>query len=125
MSLGCKPDCALCVWRWREEKLLASKAAPSPVNYQISFSQGDFTRLTACGPGHLTFWSLDGRFYDRLTHESGRFLLRPTASIESATENGSQQQKGQGKVISTTHWGNLLVWGEQGTIELEITRKDG
>ena len=29
-----------------------------------------------------------------------------------------------GKVVSTCHWGNLLVW-EQGHIQLEVTRKDG
>ena len=28
------------------------------------------------------------------------------------------------KVISTCHWGNLLIW-EDGRIQLEITRKDG
>ena len=29
-----------------------------------------------------------------------------------------------GKVVSTCHWGNLLVW-EEGHIQLEVTRKDG
>ena len=28
------------------------------------------------------------------------------------------------KVVSTSHWGNLLVW-EEGYIQLEVTRKDG
>ena len=80
------------------------------------------------GPGHLTFWTLSG---SRLTHRPGRFLLRPVASIEAATEtggnnNGNDNSNGNSKVLSSTHWGNLLVWdAADAAIELEMTRKDG
>ena len=130
VSQAGQPDLTISVWRWEEEQRLASCKAPMQENFQISFSQGNFTRLTSCGPGHLTFWTLSGTHHDRLTHELGRFLLRPVASVESAVENGTGPDagtsgpQGQGKVISTTHWGNLLVW-VNGNIELEMTRKDG
>ena len=46
-------------------------------------------------------------------------MLTETADIESAVESGNE-----GKIISTTHWGNLLIWKDEQVL-LEISRKDG
>ena len=80
------------------------------------------------GPGHVTFWSLCGDqgledkdidLSDRLRATEGCFLMTDTADVESVVEPSNNN-----KIISTCHWGNLLIW-EDGRIQLEITRKDG
>lgn len=69
----------------------------------------------------MTFWHLHGPYLNRLSHYSSNFGLHPKTNVESISENGGRLG---GKVISTTDWGNLLIWN-QGKIELEISKKDG
>ena len=76
------------------------------------------------GPGHVTFWTLcagseEGALGERLRATEGRFMMTAVADVESVAATGNT-----GKVVSTCHWGNLLVW-EDGHIQLEVCRKDG
>ena len=78
------------------------------------------------GPGHVTFWTLTTnednsgtKIGERLRATEGRFMMTSVADVESVAATGQT-----GKVVSTCHWGNLLVW-EEGHIQLEVTRKDG
>ena len=88
---------------------------------QVAFSLTQATKITTCGPGHVTFWNLCGSSSDgfRLRAREGCFLMTDTADVESVVEPTNNN-----KVISTCHWGNILIW-EDGRIQLEITRKDG
>jgi len=65
------------------------------------------------GSGHVTFWNLIGRdeaglsveqLGDRLRATEGCFMMTDIADIESVVETAVA-----GKVISSCHWGNLLV----------------
>ena len=75
----------------------------------------------------MTFWTLStgsetGGSTDlgeRLRATEGRFMMTSVADVESVAATAAT-----GKVVSTCHWGNLLVW-EEGHIQLEVTRKDG
>ena len=75
----------------------------------------------------MTFWTLStgsetGGSTDlgeRLRATEGRFIMTSVADVESVAATAAT-----GKVVSTCHWGNLLVW-EEGHIQLEVTRKDG
>ena len=65
------------------------------------------------GSGHVTFWNLIGRdeaglstnqLGDRLRATEGCFMMTDIADVESVVETAVA-----GKVISSCHWGNLLV----------------
>ena len=73
------------------------------------------------GPGHVTFWSLTSSdenapvdLGERLRATEGRFMMTAVADVESVAATGQT-----GKVVSSCHWGNLLVW-EDGHILLEV-----
>ena len=87
----------------------------------MSFALNQSAKITTCGPGHVTFWSLcgDSSSTFRLRAREGCFLMTDTADVESVVEPTNNN-----KVITTCHWGNILIW-EDGRIQLEITRKDG
>ncbi len=69
----------------------------------------------------MTFWELGGAFFRRLDCVVGRFDLVGAGVVESVADSA-----GNGKVVSATHWGNLLIWDSgRGKIELEVTRRDG
>ena len=98
----------------------------SVVNITISyiFCTLVFFFLYFLGPGHVTFWTLcagseEGALGERLRATEGRFMMTAVADVESVAATGNT-----GKVVSTCHWGNLLVW-EDGHIQLEVCRKDG
>ena len=85
-SLGGGPPSVerrLVVWNWREEKKLAEKvldqtaANKGDAATSVIFAESEFTRLTTCGLGSVTFWHLTGRFLRRLDHVSGSFDLTP------------------------------------------------
>ena len=66
------------------------------------------------GSGHVTFWNLIGRdeaglsteqLGDRLRATEGCFMMTDIANVESVVETAVA-----GKVISSCHWGNLLVF---------------
>ena len=49
-------------------------------------------------------------------------MLRPVADVETVSAGTGTGSHGQ--VVSSAHWGNMLIWRE-GDVFLEITRKDG
>jgi hypothetical protein len=79
-----------------------------------------FIECLLLGPGRITFWSLGGPFLRRLGSSNGLFDLTTAANIESVADRGTT-----GRVVSSTDWGNLLIWSSKtGRVELEVTRKD-
>jgi hypothetical protein len=70
--------------------------------------------ISNSGSGHVTFWNLIGRdeaglsteqLGDRLRATEGCFMMTDIANVESVVETAVA-----GKVISSCHWGNLLVF---------------
>ena len=60
------------------EKVLDQTAAnKGDAATSVIFAESEFTRLTTCGLGSVTFWHLTGRFLRRLDHVSGSFDLTP------------------------------------------------
>lgn len=80
----------------------------------------------------MTFWKLEDTpvtahdsnndekvLPKRLFMDQGSFVSVDSANIESIILYGTS-----GKIISSTHWGNLLLWKDR-FVQVEICRKDG
>lgn len=91
------------------------------------------------GPGHVTFWYISNgaaavpvqsasdqqglqpalEEHHQLRATEGCFLMTDVADVETVVIPANNN-----KVISSCHWGNILIW-EDGVIQMEIARKDG
>ncbi|PWA16165.1 hypothetical protein CCH79_00020620, partial [Gambusia affinis] len=118
-SVGGAPDYMLTVWNWRQEEVMLSCKAVSQEVYRVSFSPHNPGLLTSSGSGHIKFWKMAETFTGlKLQGIMGHFGKTASTDIEGYVELPD------GKVISGTDWGNLLLW-EGNTIRVEITRKEG
>ncbi|XP_056341272.1 cilia- and flagella-associated protein 44 [Oenanthe melanoleuca] len=113
-SVGSSPDYMLTIWDWKQEDtLLRSKAFAQDV-YKVMFSAENEEHLTTGGSGHIKFWkvalTLTGL---KLQGALGRFGKTAVSDILSFVELPD------GKVVSGTEWGNLLLW-EGGLIKVEL-----
>ncbi len=46
------PDRRLCLWRWREEAMLAEAPSPNREEHSLTLARNDHTKLISCGePG--------------------------------------------------------------------------
>ncbi|KAF5894355.1 cilia- and flagella-associated protein 44 [Clarias magur] len=118
-SVGAGPDYMLTVWDWiREHVVLRFKAFSQDV-YRVTFSPDDPGQLTTSGSGHIKFWKMADTFTClKLQGMLGRFGKTPLTDIEGYVEFPD------GKVLSGTEWGNMLIW-DGGLIKVEIGRKNG
>ncbi|XP_037992795.1 cilia- and flagella-associated protein 44 isoform X2 [Motacilla alba alba] len=113
-SVGSSPDYMLTIWDWKqEETLLRSKAFAQDV-YKVMFSAENEEHLTTCGSGHIRFWKMALTLTGlKLQGALGRFGKTAVSDIIGFVELPD------GKVVSGTEWGNLLLW-EGGLIKVEL-----
>ncbi|XP_012720586.2 cilia- and flagella-associated protein 44 [Fundulus heteroclitus] len=117
-SVGGAPDYMLTLWNWRQEEVKLSCKAISQEVYRVSFSPYNPGLLTSSGSGHIKFWKMATTFTGlKLQGVMGHFGKTAATDIEGFVELPD------GKVVSGTEWGNLLLW-EGNTIRVEICRKE-
>ncbi|XP_040195062.1 cilia- and flagella-associated protein 44 [Rana temporaria] len=116
-SVGSSPDYMLTIWDWKQEKIMLRLKAFSQDVFQVTFSPENEEQLTTCGTGHIRFWKMAHTFTGlKLQGELGRFGKTALTDIEGYVELPD------GKVISGSEWGNMLLW-EGGLIKVEICRR--
>ncbi|XP_005088913.1 cilia- and flagella-associated protein 44 [Aplysia californica] len=113
-SQGGEPDYLITVWNWlRETPILRVKSHAQDV-YRVTFSKELAGNLTTSGLCHIKFWKMAHTFTGlKLKGDIGRFGKTELSDIEGYVEMPD------GKVVSGSEWGNLLVW-ENGLIIAEI-----
>ncbi|XP_047450452.1 cilia- and flagella-associated protein 44-like [Mugil cephalus] len=109
----------LTLWDWKQEEVMLRYQGISPVVYRVSFSPYNPALLTSSGSRHIKFWEIASTVTGlKLQGSMGMFGLTAATDIESCMELPD------GKVVSGTDWGNLLLW-EESDIIMEICRKEG
>ncbi|XP_054683235.1 cilia- and flagella-associated protein 44 [Grus americana] len=115
-SVGSSPDYMLTIWDWKQEKIVLRSKAFSQDVYKVTFSADNEEQLTTSGAGHIKFWKMALTFTGlKLQGALGRFGKTAVTDIIGYVELPD------GKVISGTEWGNLLLW-EGGLIKVELCR---
>ncbi|XP_037245690.1 cilia- and flagella-associated protein 44 [Falco rusticolus] len=115
-SVGSSPDYTLTIWDWKQEKIVSRSKAFSQDVYKVTFSAGNEEQLTTSGAGHIRFWKMALTFTGlKLQGALGRF------GKTAVTDIIGYVALPDGKVISGTEWGNLLLW-EGGLIKVELCR---
>ena len=116
-SLGSAPDYMLTIWDWREEKIVLRTKAFSQDIFKVTFSKDLEGTLTSAGTGHIKFWKMAKTFTGfKLQGDIGKFGKTEISDIEGYAELPD------GKVLSGSEWGNMLLWDES-LIQTEICRK--
>ncbi|XP_039256736.2 cilia- and flagella-associated protein 44-like isoform X2 [Styela clava] len=116
-SVGCAPDFMLTVWDWINEKIMLRTKAFSQDIFRVKFAPEQEGQLCSSGTGHIRFWKMARTFTGlKLKGELGRF------GKTSLSDIGGFVQLPDGKVLSGSEWGNLLLW-DGGLIKVEICRK--
>uniref|UniRef100_A0A9L0R5H1 Cilia- and flagella-associated protein 44 n=1 Tax=Equus caballus TaxID=9796 RepID=A0A9L0R5H1_HORSE len=115
-SVGGNPDHTLTIWNWKEEQPILRTKAFSQEVFKVTFNPEDDEQLTTSGSGHIKFWEMALTFTGlKLQGLLGRFGKTATTDIEGYMELPD------GKVLSGSEWGNMLVW-EAGLIKVELCR---
>ncbi|XP_016055705.1 PREDICTED: cilia- and flagella-associated protein 44 [Miniopterus natalensis] len=115
-SVGGNPDHTLTIWNWRQEQPILRTKAFSQEVFKVTFNPEDDQQLTTAGTGHIKFWEMALTFTGlKLQGSLGRFGKTATTDIEG------YMQLPDGKVLSGSEWGNMLVW-EAGLIKVELCR---
>ncbi|KAJ7407886.1 cilia- and flagella-associated protein 44 isoform X1 [Pitangus sulphuratus] len=116
-TVGSSPDYMLTIWDWKQEEIvLRSKAFAQDV-YKVRFSAENEEHLTTSGSGHIKFWKMALTLTGlKLQGALGRFGKTAVSDILGFVELPD------GKVVSGTEWGNLLLW-EGGLIKVELCRE--
>ncbi|XP_054613541.1 cilia- and flagella-associated protein 44-like [Dunckerocampus dactyliophorus] len=118
-SLGSVPDYMLTVWNWRQEEVVLRCKAISQEVYRVSFSPYNPGLLTTSGSGHIKFWKMASTFTGlKLEGLIGHFGKTAATDIEGYIELPD------GKVVSGSNWGNLLLW-DGNAIKVELCSKGG
>ncbi|XP_077352720.1 cilia- and flagella-associated protein 44-like isoform X2 [Festucalex cinctus] len=118
-TLGSAPDYMLTVWKWRHEEVMLRCKAISQEVYRVSFSPYNPGLLTSSGSGHIKFWRMASTFTGlKLEGLMGHFGKTAATDIESYIELPD------GKVVSGSSWGNLLLW-DGNAIKVELCSKGG
>ncbi|KAL6038571.1 hypothetical protein STEG23_023230, partial [Scotinomys teguina] len=115
-SVGSHPDYTITIWNWMEEQPTLRTKAFSQDVFKVTFNPEDDEQLTTSGSGHIKFWEMAFTFTGlKLQGSLGRFGKTSTSDIEGYTELPD------GKVLSGSEWGNLLLW-EGSLIKVELCR---
>ncbi|XP_031219824.1 cilia- and flagella-associated protein 44 isoform X1 [Mastomys coucha] len=115
-SVGCHPDYTITIWDWKEEQPILRTKAFSQDVFKVTFNPDNDEQLTTSGSGHIKFWEMAFTFTGlKLQGSLGRFGKTSTTDIEGYAELPD------GKVLSGSEWGNLLLW-EGSLIKVELCR---
>ncbi|KAJ1560405.1 Cilia- and flagella-associated protein 44, partial [Cladochytrium tenue] len=123
-SVACDPDYMLTLWDWAEEKIilrinfkLAAHHTSVQDVYKVEFAPGGDGNLTTAGMGHIKFWRMASTFTGiKLQGFLGKF------GASELTDIAAFLQLPDGKVLSSTETGNLLLW-DGGFIKCELSEK--
>ncbi|KAJ3173567.1 Cilia- and flagella-associated protein 44 [Geranomyces variabilis] len=116
-SIGMDPDYMLTIWDWKREAVILRSKAFSQDIYQVAFSPETDGQLTTSGMGHIKFWRMASTFTGlKLQGYIGKFGLTELTDIVTFI------QLPDGKVLSSTETGNLLLW-DGGMIKCELATK--
>ena len=118
-SVATDPDYMLTLWQWDKETTTLRFKAFSQDVYLVRFHPTLTGLLATSGMGHVKFWKVAGTFTGlKLQGAIGKF------GVSELSDIGDFQYLADGKIISGTDYGRLLLWeGDQ--IKCEIGRKDG
>ena len=104
----------LTLWDWQREKILLRSKAFSQDVFAVAYSPNDAGRLLTSGSGHAKFWRMSGTFTGlKLQGQLGKFGGTELTDIAASCELPD------GKVLSGTEAGHLLLW-DGGLIKCEI-----
>ncbi|KAJ3099406.1 hypothetical protein HK100_004893 [Physocladia obscura] len=116
-SVGSDPDYMLTVWNWNSQEITLKSKAFSQDVYKVAFAPENDGILTTSGMGHIKFWQMSATFTGlKLQGYLGKF------GASELTDIGSFIQLPDGKVLSSTETGNMLLW-DGGMIKCEISMK--
>ncbi|KAJ3128012.1 Cilia- and flagella-associated protein 44 [Nowakowskiella sp. JEL0407] len=116
-SVGGDPDFMLTIWNWKSEKVILRSKAFSQDVFKVAFSPDSDGILTTSGMGHIRFWKMALTFTGlKLQGFIGKF------GTSELTDISAFVQLPDGKVLSSTETGNLLLW-DGGMIKCEIAGK--
>ncbi|KAI8915149.1 hypothetical protein DFJ77DRAFT_430281 [Powellomyces hirtus] len=116
-SVGMDPDYMLTIWDWKRESVILRSKAFSQDIYTVAFSPESDGQLTTSGMGHIKFWRMASTFTGlKLQGYIGKFGLSELTDIVTFI------QLPDGKVLSSTETGNLLLW-DGGMIKCELATK--
>jgi WD40 repeat protein len=107
-TLGGDPDYTLTVWDWvNQQVILKSKAFGIDV-FRVSFSPYTDNVLVSCGSTHIRFWKMAQTFTGlKLQGEIAKFGQLELTDISCFYELPD------GKVVSGSEYGNLIIWEGQ------------
>lgn len=112
-TLGDKPDYLLTIWDWKQEKITLKYKAFSQDIFQVRWGQFPGQLITT-GVGHIRFWKMATTFSGlKLQGALGKFGGCELSDIRGYCELPD------GKVVSGTEYGKLLLW-EGVHIKVEI-----
>lgn len=107
-SLGGDPDYTLTVWDWKKQRVVLRAKAFSQEVYRVSFSPYTDNVLFTAGSGHIRFWKMAQTFTGlKLQGEIAKFGQLELSDVSSFYELPD------GKVVSGTDYGTLIVWEGQ------------
>lgn len=113
-----EPDFVLTIWKWFDAEILLRLQSFAKDVYNIKFSPFTSDLLTSSGAGHIKFWKICHTFTGlKLQGDVGRFGQTETSDVYGL------YQLENGKVLSGSDWGNILVW-ENNSIKYEVYRKN-
>nr|CAH8852852.1 unnamed protein product [Trichobilharzia regenti]CAH8852854.1 unnamed protein product [Trichobilharzia regenti] len=116
-TVGCDPDYMLTLWEWRNEQIVLRAKAFSQDIYRVAWSTDLSGVLTTAGVGHIRFWKMAHTFTGlKLQGKLGKFGKVELTDIEGFITLPD------GKVLTGSAWGNLLVWDGE-LIKVQISRK--
>lgn len=116
-SQGEEPDYTITVWNWkRGEVILQSKSFINDV-WNVTFSPSLPGHITSSGLGHIKFWKMCETFTGlKLEGALGKFGKTEICDVLGIYPLPDE------KVISSSDWGNILVW-EEGQIKFEVCQR--
>ena len=118
-TVGSYPDYMLTVWNWKQEKIVLRTKAFAQEVFNVAFSPRSDGVLVTSGTVHIRFWKMARTFTGlKLQGEMGKFGQVEISDISGYVELPD------GKVISTTEQGRLLLW-EGNLIKCQIQRAGG
>lgn len=116
VSVAGDPDYMLTIWKWKQELILLRSKAFSQDVYSCSFSPTEGVLFT-CGMGHIKFWKMSSTFTGlKLQGTIGKF------GNSELTDIVAYVQLADGKVLSSTETGNMLLW-DGGIIKCELSAR--
>lgn len=116
-SVGTDPDYMLTIWNWKQEAVILRSKAFSQDVYRVAFADESDGILVTSGVGHIKFWRMNLTFTGlKLQGYLGKF------GATELTDINAFAQLPDGKVLSSTETGNLLLW-DGGIIKFELSAK--